>query len=252
MKTIKLVPCALPAEEVARLKGLGFLRNKTTPDCFNCRVITVNGKVKSDNIRTVCDAADKFGSGEVTLTSRMTLEVQNIPYENVEPFLAFLNERGLETGGTGAKVRPVVSCKGSTCQFGNIDTFSLSEKIHERFYKGYRDVALPHKFKIAVGGCPNNCVKPDINDLGIVGQRVPSDDPDNRSGAKIYLGGRWGKKSAKGIPLSKVFTDEEEILDTIERVILFYKENGLPKERFADTIARIGFDTVEKAVLKDE
>ena len=32
---------------------------------------------------------------------------------------------------------------------------------------------LPHKFKIAVGGCPNNCVKPDLNDLGIIGQKVP-------------------------------------------------------------------------------
>ena len=30
-----------------------------------------------------------------------------------------------------------------------------------------------HKFKIAVGGCPNNCVKPDLNDLGIIGQMVP-------------------------------------------------------------------------------
>ena len=34
-------------------------------------------------------------------------------------------------------------------------------------------VKLPHKFKIAVGGCPNNCVKPNLNDLGIIGQRVP-------------------------------------------------------------------------------
>ena len=32
---------------------------------------------------------------------------------------------------------------------------------------------LPHKFKIAVGGCPNNCVKPNLNDLGIIGQRIP-------------------------------------------------------------------------------
>ena len=34
-------------------------------------------------------------------------------------------------------------------------------------------MTLPHKFKIAVGGCPNNCVKPDLNDLGIIGQRMP-------------------------------------------------------------------------------
>ena len=57
-----------------------------------------------------------------------------------------------------------------------IDTFALSEEIHERFFHGYNNVKLPHKFKIAVGGCPNNCVKPDLNDLGIVGQRVPMAD----------------------------------------------------------------------------
>jgi len=45
-------------------------------------------------------------------------------------------------------------------------------KIHERFYVGFHNTALPHKFKIAVGGCPNNCVKPDINDLGVIGQRI--------------------------------------------------------------------------------
>ncbi|MFR4430429.1 MAG: hypothetical protein ACLT4D_14210 [Blautia faecis] len=80
---------------------------------------------------------------------------------------------GFGNRGTGSKVRPVVSCKGTTCQYGLIDTFGLSEEIHERFYHGYSAVKLPHKFKIAVGGCPNNCVKPDLNDLGIIGQRVP-------------------------------------------------------------------------------
>ena len=73
-------------------------------------------------------------------------------------------------------MRPVVSCKGTTCQFGLIDTFALARKIHDRFYTGYRQVDLPHKFKIGVGGCPNNCVKPDLNDFGIMGQRLPAWD----------------------------------------------------------------------------
>ena len=94
-------------------------------------------------------------------------------------------QAGLETGGTGSKVRPVVSCKGTTCQYGLIDTFALSEEIHERFYHGYREVKLPHKFKIAVGGCPNNCVKPDLNDLGIIGQRVPQIDLEKCRGCKV-------------------------------------------------------------------
>ena len=43
---------------------------------------------------------------------------------------------------------------------------------------------LPHKFKIAVGGCPNNCVKPDLNDLGIIGQLIPNFDGDECNGCK--------------------------------------------------------------------
>jgi dissimilatory sulfite reductase (desulfoviridin) alpha/beta subunit len=248
----------------------------------------------------IARAAELFGSASVAMTTRLTIEIQGVPYDKIPALIEYLGEHGLETGGTGAKVRPIVSCKGTTCVFGLIDTYGLSEKIHERFYKGYHDVTLPHKCKIAVGGCPNNCVKPDLNDLGIIGQRVPAHDFEkcrgckkcqveaacpvgaaklvdgklkldetlcNRcgrckntcpfgvtstyiSGYKICLGGRWGKRTAQGIPLSKLFTSEEEVLDVIERTINFYREEGLPGERFADTIARLGFEYVESKVVK--
>ena len=182
METKKIIPTA---EDIARVKGLGFLRDKTTEDCFNARVITRNGKVSASTMETVAKAASLFGNSEVCLTTRMTFEVQRIPYVNIEPFCAFLAEHGLETGGTGPRVRPIVSCKGTTCQYGLIDTFSLSEKIHERFYKGYHNVKLPHKFKIAVGGCPNNCVKPDLNDIGVIGQCIPDVNTEKCRDCKI-------------------------------------------------------------------
>ena len=169
----KFPKCTVPAAEVTRLKGLGFLRDKTTADCFNVRVITVNGKITSEEMAVISEAAKRFGKGEIAMTVRLTCEIQCIPYAKAEELIAFLKEHGLETGGTGAKVRPVTSCKGTTCQYGLIDTFALSRKLHTLFYEGYRGVALPHKFKIAVGGCPNNCVKPDLNDIGIIGQRTP-------------------------------------------------------------------------------
>jgi len=174
----------LSPEDIKRVKGLGCLRDKRYEDVFNVRVITRNGKLTTNEHRAVAEAADRFGSGEVTMTSRLTLEIQGVKYDKIEGLMAFLKEHGLESGGTGAKVRPVVSCKGTTCQFGLCDTFALSEKIHERFYVGYHHETLPHKFKIAVGGCPNNCVKPDLNDLGIIGQRVPVVDPDKCKGCK--------------------------------------------------------------------
>ncbi len=289
----------IPAEEITRVKGLGFLWDKTTPDCFNGRVITRNGKMTAKEMAAIAEAAEKFGNGEVTMTVRLTAEIQKVPFENIEPLRAFLKERGLETGGTGAKVRPVVSCKGTTCQYGLIDTFALSEAIHKRFYEGWHDVKLPHKFKIAVGGCPNNCVKPDLNDLGIVGQRVPVIDLEKCRGCKVcqiekncpihvpkvvdgkvviddaqcnhcgrclnkcpfkafeeyipgykvYIGGRWGKKVARGKFLSKLLTSPEEVLDVIEKAITLFRDQGQQGERFADTVERLGFEEVEKQLL---
>ena len=176
----------IPQSEITRVKGLGFLWDKRTADRFNGRVITRNGKITAEECAVVAEAAKKFGSGEIAMTTRLTMEIQGVPFENIEPLRQYLKEQaGLETGGTGSKVRPVVSCKGTTCQYGLYDTYALSNEIHDRFYKGYRDVSLPHKFKIAVGGCPNNCVKPDLNDLGIVGARVPGYDADQCRGCKV-------------------------------------------------------------------
>ncbi|WP_302670251.1 4Fe-4S dicluster domain-containing protein [uncultured Clostridium sp.] len=171
------------AEDEKRVKAMGFLRNKGT-DCFSGRIITVNGKITAAQNKCLSEATDLYGNGVVTLTTRLTIECQGIHYDNIEKFQEYIAKEGLVTGGTGSKVRPVVSCKGTTCQYGLIDTFALSEEIHERFFNGYANVKLPHKFKIAVGGCPNNCVKPDLNDVGIIGQRIPNYDEDSCNGCK--------------------------------------------------------------------
>ena len=39
-----IMACTISADEIKRVKGLGFLNNKGT-DLFNGRVITVNGKI---------------------------------------------------------------------------------------------------------------------------------------------------------------------------------------------------------------
>lgn len=176
------MPCTISPADIKRVKAMGFLNNKGT-DLFNARIITVNGKITPEQAAVIAEAAKKFGT-EVEFTTRLTVEVRGVHYDNIPAFQEFIAQAGLITGGTGSLVRPVVSCKGTTCQYGLYDTFALSEKIHERFYLGYHSVKLPHKFKIACGGCPNNCVKPTLNDLGIVGQLVPNVDVDSCNGCK--------------------------------------------------------------------
>ena len=185
IKETTVVVCTVPAEDVARVKGLGCLRDKTTPDRFNCRVLTRNGKITSAESIAIAQAAERFGSGEVAMTTRQTVEIQGVPYENIEPMQIFLAGHGLQIGGTGPKVRPVVSCKGTTCVYGNYDTHALAKKIHDAYYVGWSKVKLPHKFKIAVGGCPNSCMKPSLNDFGVEGHKVPIFDGDKCRGCRV-------------------------------------------------------------------
>ena len=61
-------------------RRLGCLQDKRYPDRFNVRVITRNGKITSEEQRKIAEAAELFGTGEVTMTTRLTLEVQGVPY----------------------------------------------------------------------------------------------------------------------------------------------------------------------------
>ncbi len=291
----------LSEEKRKQLKNEGFLVNTGT-DTYDARVVTKNGRISAEQIMMLAKAAEDYGDGYMRLKGRASLEISGIYYEKIEEFQNEISRAGLVTGGTGFRVRPIVSCKGSTCRHGLYDTYRLGEKLHDRFFIGYRDIPLPNKLKIAVGGCPNNCLKPTMNDIGIVGYKRPLIDIDScrsckicqmeeactfgaavlsegklklnsklctgcgrcvekcpfhvsdhsESGWKVYIGGRSGRKNVHGTALSKLFRTEEEVMDVVEKTILFYKTEGIRKEKLADTIDRIGFDIVEKIVLGEK
>ena len=88
------------------------------------------------------------------------------------------------------------------------------------------------------------------NNCGRCANKCPFHVTDSYvEGAKIYIGGRWGKRTAMGRPLSKIFTDMDEVLEVIDRAILLFRDEGIAGERFADTVTRLGFEYVEKKLL---
>lgn len=291
----------LTKEQVASVKARGFLRNRGT-DCFSGRIVAIAGVFSPSDLHAIADCAEKFGSGKVGFTSRLDAEIVGIPFEKIPEAESFLAKRGLHFGGTGAKIRPVTACKGTTCVYGNIDTQEIARGIHDRFYIGMREVKLPHKFKIGVGGCPNSCMKPSLNDIGIEGARSFSLDREACRGCKkcavsdscpskaisfedgkavinesvcvrcgvcigkcpfgavpseaesvcrVYVGGTWGRSQRMGTLLSKTYAPSE-IHEIIEKVILWYKENGYVKERLGAAIDRLGVDALESAISSDD
>lgn len=159
---------SITKDQITSVKGRGFLLNRGT-ECFSGRLVTVGGLFTPDELHAIAECAEKFGNGKVIFTSRLAAEIVGIPFEKIPEAERFMEEHDLHFGGTGAKVRPITACKGTTCVYGNIDTQALAKIIYDKFYIGMADVKLPHKFKIGVGGCPNSCMKPSLNDVGIEG-----------------------------------------------------------------------------------
>ena len=285
---------SITKEQITSVKGRGFLLNRGT-ECFSGRIVAVGGMYSAQDLQAIAQCAENFGNGKVIFTSRLSAEIPGIPFERIPEAESFMAQRGLYFGGTGAKVRPITACKGTTCVYGNIDTQGLAQVIHDRFYIGMKSVKLPHKFKIGVGGCPNSCMKPSLNDVGIEGCKKFSFDPEICRGCKkcavaencpskavsvvdgkavvdagkcthcgvcvgkcpfgavpkeadsacrIYVGGTWGKKQRMGTLLSGTYT-EAEIPDMIEKVMLWFKENGHAKERLGAAIDRLGVEKLE-------
>jgi len=86
-----------------------------------------------------------------------------VKYQRLAEITKELEMAGTPPGSCGPRVRNIVACVGKPeCPHANIDTFDLAKKIDERY-----------KLKIAITGCPNSCMKPQLNDIGVMGVLKP-------------------------------------------------------------------------------
>ena len=156
------------------LKKGGFMHQKQK-DNFSLRLQVVGGHLSAAELKTISEVADTYGDGFVHLTSRQGVEIPFIKKDDIEAVKEELKKGGLQPGACGASVRTVTACQGNRiCKSGNIDTYEIASTLNKRYY----GLDLPHKFKIGVTGCQNNCLKAEENDLGIKGGQIVQWIPD--------------------------------------------------------------------------
>lgn len=236
----------LTADDIKAAKARGFLRNRGT-ELFSGRIVSPGGVYTPEQLEAIANCARSFGNGKVAFTTRLSAEIVGIPFEKIGDAVAYIEQHGsgIGFGGTGARVRPITACKGTTCVFGCCDTQMIAAELHERYYLGALGENLPHKFKIAVGGCPNSCVKPSLNDVGIEARRQKGGD----ALFQLFFGGTWGRTTRNGTPFSRLVA-REELEEIIDGVLSWFRENGNQKERLGAAIDRLGMDSLEAALAK--
>ncbi|MFQ6065811.1 MAG: 4Fe-4S binding protein [bacterium] len=151
--------------DVKELKSAGIMKQKEK-DLFSLRLRIVGGYVGAEQLPKLAEIATRFGRGHIHLTARQGIEIPFIHFDDLAKVKSELAKVDLSLGACGPRVRTVTACQGLVCSHGLIDSQSIARKIDNVFFgRG----GLPHKFKIGVTGCPNACLKPLENDLGING-----------------------------------------------------------------------------------
>ena len=225
------------------LKKRGFLRQRQE-GFFVLRTRQSCGVYSKEQLEKLAEIASRYAKGFLHLTVRQGIEIPFIKYEDIPSIEKELGISGILTGTSGARLRATTCCPGNNwCRQGLVDTFSLANRI-ENELQIRCGLDLPHKFKIAISGCPNACMRAQSSEIGIHGQAYPQGSA-LQFGYVVYLGGCAGKNPRLGFKLDKIFS-EEEVLSLVGRVVKFYKKQALPKQRLGAFIEQFGKESFLK------
>ena len=192
------------------------------------------GLTTPNELRAIADAAEKYGARTVKVTGGQRIDLFGIRKEDLPAIWADLNAAGMVSGHAyGKALRTVKTCVGSEwCRFGTQDSTGLGVKIEHATWGSW----MPHKFKIAVSGCPRNCAEATIKDFGVICVD---------SGYELHVGGNGGIHLRGTDLLCKVET-EEQALEMCAAFIQFYREEAHYLERTAPWIERVGIESVRE------
>jgi len=189
-------------------------------------------------LRAIADVVEKYNARMVKVTGGQRLDIFGIRKEDLPAVWADLNAAGMVSGHAyGKALRTVKTCVGSEwCRFGTQDSTGLGVKLERMTWGSY----MPHKFKMAVSGCPRNCAEATIKDFGVVCVD---------SGYELHIGGNAGIHVRVTDLLCKVET-EEEAMEICAAFIQFYREDAHYLERTAPWVERKGLDWVKQQLLE--
>ncbi len=273
------------------LKRNGLMR-QVQPNYWVLRLRMAGGQIQAEQLLKVAEIAQRYGQGSLHLTARQSIEIPFIKLADLEVVKKEFLAAGLQPGAGGARVRTITACQGSTiCARGLIETTALAKEFDQRYYGR----ELPHKFKLGITGCSNNCLKAEENDLGVKGGMQPEWVESNcnfcgicaalcrsqaitvdkekaalvyretnchycgrcvkacprqawkgSEGFLVYFGGLFGNQIAIGKQLLPIIFSTEELHQVVETTLAFFKKQGKAKERFRNTLNRVGWKLLQQ------
>ncbi|PHZ85129.1 nitrite reductase large subunit NirB [Paremcibacter congregatus] len=197
------------------------------------------GLTTPNELRAIADVTDKFNIPTVKVTGGQRIDLLGVKKEDLPGVWADLNAAGMVSGHAyGKSLRTVKTCVGQEwCRFGTQMSMGMGVDLERMAWGSW----TPHKFKMAVSGCPRNCAEATIKDFGVVAVD---------SGWELHVGGNGGMHVRACDLLCKVTTDAE-VKEYCAAFMQLYREEGHYLERTAPWVERVGLDSIKQRIVED-
>ena len=198
------------------------------------------GETTPTELKAIAEVAEKFKVKTVHVTGGQRISLFGLKKEELPAVWNDLNKAGLVSGHAyGKALRTVKTCVGKEwCRFGTQDSTKMGIELEKMTWGSW----TPHKYKLAVSGCPRNCAEATIKDFGVVCVD---------SGYELHVGGNGGIKVRATDFLCAVKT-EAEVKEYAAAFMQLYREEAHYLERTAPWIERVGLTYVKEHIVENE
>lgn len=201
----------------------------------------IPGDASDAQMDAVADIAAQYSIDEIRVTHEQNLVLPHVRRDDLYTVYRALEAAGLATANIGL-VSDIIACPGlDYCALANTRSIPIAQRISERF----ADLGVQEdigELKIKISGCINACGHHHVGHIGILGV-----DKKGEEFYQITLGGSGAEDASIGEIAGRGLSSGE-VVDAVEKLVGYYRENRQPNERFLDTYRRLGAATFKEAL----
>ncbi len=201
----------------------------------------IPGDISDEQMEAVADIAERYSFDEIRATHEQNLTLAHVKKDDLFAVWQALKAADLATANASL-ASDIIACPGlDYCNLANTRSIPIAQRISERMGDLEKQEDLG-ELKIKISGCINACGHHHVGHIGILGV-----DKKGEEFYQITLGGSAAEDASLGEIVGRGLSSGD-VVDAVETLVGFYRDNRQDKERFLDTYRRLGAEPFKEAL----
>lgn len=190
------------------------------------------GFITPDQLIRIGEITKKY-KGILKITSGQRILITNLELADIP---SIWKELGMKPAVIEQNsIKNIEMCPAAFCKRSKVNSIPIGMKLSRK----YQWAEMPCRTKIGVCGCRNACGSVYSKDIGIIG---------DKEGYILTVGGSAGFHPRQADQLATGLS-EEETLELIDKLIMYYKQEAEPGEKLGFLIDRKGIEALKNSLL---